>query len=305
MNNNYLTDTFFYSDEWNSFIKSNKLMMEEYEKIANNMDNILNPIIKHIEEFTKILTSSYTEYIEKYNTLIKKYNTLIKKIVDSSEIHKIIENSLKASSLYISEILREYDWNNIIKNSGLIFNDIDFNQININEDGIIVYQDEEIQLDNKDVENTLNLIQKDISKIREVCTSKKSKIIVVLIYIITGICGGFFNKCGEYLFNVTTNVITNAYNNHIEENKDNTKDSFVINYRIVNANELNVREEASSESRIIGKLYLNQCVQVLEKINYWTKIRYINKEKKINIVGWVFSRYISYIDEATLTLIGE
>jgi hypothetical protein len=46
-------------------------------------------------------------------------------------------------------------------------------------------------------------------------------------------------------------------------------------------------------------------VEVVEKVNYWTKIKYVNKEKDINIVGWVYSRYLSYIDEETATLIEE
>lgn len=244
-----------------------------------------------------MITPTYIEYIEQYNTQISR-------IINNSGIHELLNYNLNIASSSISEALRGYDWSNVLKNYGTIINDINMDQLSINADGTANYQDEEIQLDNNDINdviNTLKSIEKDTTDIKEILTSKKSKIIIIIIFIITGICGGFLNKCGETIFE----LIPKAFNNYIEENENNTKDSFIENFRIVNAKELNVREQGSPKSRIIGKLYLNQCVEVLDKINYWTKIKYVNKEKDINIVGWVYTRYLSYIDAETSTLIEE
>lgn len=297
MNNNYLANSFLYSDEWNSFMKSYKLMMEEYRKSIISMNTTLEPIIKSLKNSMNILTPTYVEYI-------KQYSAQISKIMDNSGIREIINYNLRMSNLSIGDALKGYDWSNVLKNYSSILSDIDFNQININADGTVIYQDEEIQLENKDVDeviNDLKSIKEDTSKIREVLTNPKSKIIIIVIFIISGICNGFLNKCGEAIFE----LIPKAYNNYIKEDENNTKDSFVENYRVVNANELNVRESGASDSIIIGKLYMNQCVEVLDKINYWTKIKYVNKEKDIEIIGWVYTRYLSYIDEETLTLTEE
>lgn len=297
MNNNYLANSFLYSDEWNSFMKSYKLMMEEYRRSIISMNVTLEPVIKSLKTSINLITPTYIEYM-------KQYNTQISNIINSSGMREIINYNLRIASSSISEAMRGYNWNNVLKNYSSIISDIDINQISINADGTANYQDEEIEFDNNDVDeviNTLKSIEYDTSKIKEILTSKKSKIIIIIIFIISGICSGFLNKCGESIFD----LIPKAFNNYVKEDKNNTKDLFIENFRIVNANELNVREEGSSESRIIGKLYLNQCVEVLEKISHWTKVRYINKEKDINIVGWVYTRYLSYFDEETSALIEE
>ena len=297
MNNNYLTNSFLYSDEWNSFMKSYKSMMEVYRKSIASMSLTIEPTIKSIKDSIKIITPTYVQYIQQYNSQISK-------IINSSAINEILNYNLNITRISINEALRGYNWKNVLENYSTIINDINMDEITINEDGTVNYEDEEIQLNNKDVDdviNTLKSIEKNTDDIKGILSSKKSIIIIVIIFIISGICSGFFNKCGETIFD----LIPQAFNNYIKEDESNTKKSFIANFRIVNANELNVREFGSSESRIIGKLYLNQCVEVLEKINYWTKVKYINKEKDINIVGWVYTRYLSYIDEETSTLIEE
>lgn len=83
------------------------------------------------------------------------------------------------------------------------------------------------------------------------------------------------------------------------------KDSFLESFEIVSAEELNVREEPSSKARLIGKLYKFECVEVIEKVKYWTKVRYTNKEKKVSIEGWVYTRYIKVFDENTSKFIED
>lgn len=153
--------------------------------------------------------------------------------------------------------------------------------------------------------NILKDIKEDTSDIKKKLLSKKSIIIIIVLFIIQGIASGFFNKCGESLYE----LIPSAYNNFIETNNyediESSRKEFLNKFRIVNANELNVREMPSSESILIGKLYLNQCVEVIEKTNHWTKIKYTNKENEITIIGWVYSRYLLLFDEQTSSLIEE
>lgn len=56
--------------------------------------------------------------------------------------------------------------------------------------------------------------------------------------------------------------------------------------RVSSGSYLNVRSEASSDSKVIGKLYLNDSVQIIESVGEWHKIYYLNS------YGYVHSSYI-------------
>ena len=97
--------------------------------------------------------------------------------------------------------------------------------------------------------------------------------------------------------------IETTFNDYVENNQleEKTKDEqqklYTKSYVQVDATELNVREKPSSESELIGKLYKYQCVRIIEKVPYWTKVEYINKKEEISIKGWVYSRYLLKFDE--------
>ena len=89
--------------------------------------------------------------------------------------------------------------------------------------------------------------------IRTQCLIKsKSIVLSIIVFIILNFFGGFFNKAGENSFD----LISNAYKGYIEKEKiepcEKSKQNFMENYRIVNAKELNVREDSSSSSTLIG-----------------------------------------------------
>jgi hypothetical protein len=170
-------------------------------------------------------------------------------------------------NISINNVLKNYDWTNVLKNYSDIISIINLDEMDINSDGSIQYENESIEIQNENINEaleTLKNIEKNTSDIKNDIMMKKPITVIIIIFIISGIVSGFLNKCGETIFE----LITKAYNNYINENADSNKENFIKNFRIVNAEELNVREDTSSESRLIGKLYLNQCVEVVEKANY-------------------------------------
>lgn len=73
------------------------------------------------------------------------------------------------------------------------------------------------------------------------------------------------------------------------EYNDNTvsSDIVILGYvRVSSDSYLNVRNEASTNSKIIGKLYLNDCVEIVENVDEWYKIKYDDS------YGYVHSTYI-------------
>lgn len=63
--------------------------------------------------------------------------------------------------------------------------------------------------------------------------------------------------------------------------------STTIGYvRVSSDSYLNVRSEASDESKILGKLYLNDSVEIIETVGNWHKIKYLDS------YAYVYSSYI-------------
>lgn len=68
------------------------------------------------------------------------------------------------------------------------------------------------------------------------------------------------------------------------------KSSFINNYRLVNVNTLNVREDRGRKYAKIGGLHFGSLVKILYKGKDWTLISFEYKE--VRLKGWVFSRYL-------------
>lgn len=265
-------------------------------KMSNDMSNLLKQIAsltqplynyKDFYKYTMEPIESLSKSMLELTNVIFKYNNY------SDIITKIAESNKKILTTFV-----EKNYEDIINSSYIKY----LNKINIKKIDDI---DENIEISEDDLQEclkTLENVSNDTKEIRE-NTKPKNIIVVILLFIMSGIFGGFFNKVGESVFE----LITNAYGQYIEINRmDNNEDSqksFFEKFRVVNANELNVREEPGKDSRLVGKLYLNQCVEVIEKTKYWTKIKYESIEKGISIIGWVYSRYLSVFDNYTSSFI--
>jgi hypothetical protein len=62
--------------------------------------------------------------------------------------------------------------------------------------------------------------------------------------------------------------------------------------KLVSADVLNVRADASNQSDLIGQLQFSSVVLVIEKRKNWSLIQWSNPDTGVSIKGWVFSRYL-------------
>ena len=284
-------------------IKDNINKNKKEKAYLKNRSSILNDQDLYKNIFNNTMTINYFFKYEINNEM-----KLLNNVLDG--MFSVIKENNKIFSSIIEKSFQFYDIQKVILQDYI--KNINFDELKISEDGIIKYEDEQIILNNETVSDcfkTLEDITKNPKELKN-DNNKSSKpikaksiVLSIIVFIILNFFGGFFNKAGENSFD----LISNAYKGYIKREKvdpgEKSKQNFMENYRIVNAKELNVREDSSSSSPLIGKLYLNECVEVLEKVNYWTKIRYENKEKEILIIGWVYSRYLSMFDESTSSFI--
>lgn len=66
-------------------------------------------------------------------------------------------------------------------------------------------------------------------------------------------------------------------------------------FRIVTAIALNVRQENSTKSTIVGTLYLGDVVEIVDKKRKWTLVRWEDTDGNTSLRGWVYSRYLRII----------
>lgn len=81
-------------------------------------------------------------------------------------------------------------------------------------------------------------------------------------------------------------LLFNASNLATAENSDKSTTVILGYVRVSSDSYLNVRLEANNKSKIIGKLYLNDCVEIVETVNKWHKINFDGS------YAYVHSKYI-------------
>ena len=69
----------------------------------------------------------------------------------------------------------------------------------------------------------------------------------------------------------------------------------VSGFKIVSVEILNVRRGKSTNSSVVGALYLGDIVEVIEKGRKWTLVEWRGTEDNASLRGWVFSRYLKRI----------
>ena len=146
----------------------------------------------------------------------------------------------------------------------------------------------------------LSTIDQAINKLIEI-TSKLSEPIIkkILIGIIIGVVLAFLNpiigQISQDLMKVNKKAVVKEFKQKSNELKK--IDYAVFNkYRLVTTDCLNVREQNTIKSRVVGKLYFGQVVCIVRKNKNWTLIERYDSETDVYIKGWVFTRYISRLD---------
>jgi len=68
--------------------------------------------------------------------------------------------------------------------------------------------------------------------------------------------------------------------------------NFLAEYRFITADVLIVRLEGKRKSKIVGKLYFGQVVQLIRKNKNWSLVEWKDEDNDVFIRGWVFTRYL-------------
>lgn len=66
-------------------------------------------------------------------------------------------------------------------------------------------------------------------------------------------------------------------------------------FRVVTATALNVRQDNSTKSTIVGTLHLGDVVEIVEKKRKWALVRWESTDGNTSMRGWVYSRYLRII----------
>ena len=138
-----------------------------------------------------------------------------------------------------------------------------------------------------------------INEIRSLKDPILQRLLAWLIYpLIVGLVLSVVNPVADYYIKETLNsgekrqvvkdvskAITNTVGNK----------AYLSSFRVVTATSLNVRKLGSTKSDVVGKLYLGDVVEVIEKGRNWSLISWQDTESDVVVRGWVFSRYLKAI----------
>ena len=300
--------------------ESNKNIYDIYAK------NILN--IEFINKTFRNPMQEMYDKIERQNALLRKTyesamignlvpNNILQQFKIDENIYKLtsickkfseeyvkIPNAMKINIEAFDNIIKSVNLERIFEKYNITSKNIKDEEVEIRDDGTVKYDDEIISI-NKNTEQIierLNEIENAVSDINGKISSKDRKIVIIFRWLLEY----FFMPLLVALTTILAQVkyeIETTFNEYVEDNKLTEKTKveqqklYTESYVQVDATELNVRENPSVESKLIGKLYKYKCVRIIEKVPHWTKVEYINKKEEISIKGWVYTRYLLRFDE--------
>jgi len=138
-----------------------------------------------------------------------------------------------------------------------------------------------------------------ITEIRSLKDPALQRILAWLIYpLIVGLVLSVVNPVTDFYIKETLNGgekrqvvkdVTQAITSTISNN------AYLSSFRVVTTTSINVRKLGSNKSDVVGKLYLGDVVEVLEKGRNWSLISWQDGESDALVRGWVFSRYLKAI----------
>ncbi|WP_178090919.1 SH3 domain-containing protein [Plesiomonas shigelloides] len=138
-----------------------------------------------------------------------------------------------------------------------------------------------------------------INEIRSLKDPTRQRLLAWLIYpLIVGLVLSVVNPVADYYIKESLNSdekrlvvkdVSKAITNTIG-NKE-----YLSSFRIVTTTSLNVRKLGSTKSDVVGKLYLGDVVEVIEKGRNWSFVSWQDTESDVLVRGWVFSRYLKAI----------
>ncbi|KAB7660569.1 SH3 domain-containing protein [Plesiomonas shigelloides] len=138
-----------------------------------------------------------------------------------------------------------------------------------------------------------------INEIRSLKDPIHQRLLAWFIYpLIVGLVLSVVNPVADYyikeaLNNYEKRQVVKDVSKAITNTIDNK--SYLNSFRVVSTTSLNVRKLGSTKSDVVGKLYLGDVVEVIEKGRNWSLISWQDTESDVLVRGWVFSRYLKAI----------
>lgn len=240
-------------------------------------------------------TMKSLEYQQKMQTAIKITNDATIKAYEAFNsslyfkqnveiLNKTFE-TLRKPIIECASYFNTPQWVHMINQYKFELSNIDFNSLKVNENGTLEYENQIFE--KEDIIKVAEELPKNLSISKE---KKKPLLLGIILFIISAYLGGFIGAFATDHYNYLKEMFLNMYGN--PENIEDEDSYFNDKCKIVSVSELNVREKASINSKIIGKLYYFQLIQELDKVPYWTKIEYIDKENDTKVIGWVSTKCI-------------
>lgn len=192
-----------------------------------------------------------------------------------------------------------------------LLNDMTFDEIDVEENGSVKYQnaqytrDEVQEIVNKALHESNILIQQNSTQINALISEVKKyqqqplyqQVLINLICgIILFLATPFMQTVHDSITNIIVEnkakvmkVIKAEYQSLVLDNKEQ------FHYRIVSTEKMIVRITNKKNSQPVGQVNFGTVVEVLYKNKNWTLIEYENENGKI-VTGWVYTRYLEKLN---------
>ncbi|MCF2650054.1 MULTISPECIES: SH3 domain-containing protein [Niallia] len=188
-----------------------------------------------------------------------------------------------------------------------LLNDISFEEIEVEENGSVKYQDAQYTRDevqdivNRAIHESSLLIQQNSIEINALISEvKKNKQQPLYQQILMNlICGIILFLATPFMQTVQDSIMKTMVQNKVKVLKvikaeyqslvlDNKEQ---LHYRIVSTDKMIVRITKRKNSEPVGQVNFGTVVEVLYKNKNWTLIEYENEDEQI-VTGWVYTRYL-------------
>ncbi|MEN8698409.1 SH3 domain-containing protein [Bacillus infantis] len=193
-----------------------------------------------------------------------------------------------------------------------LLSDISFEEIEVEENGSVKYQDAQYTRDevqdivNRAIHESNLRIQQNGIEINELISEvKKNKqqplyqqiLINLMCGFILFLATPFMQTVDDYITKIMVQnkvkvlkVIKTEYQRLVLDNKEQ------LHYRIVSKDKMIVRITKKKNSEPVGQVKFGTVVEVLYKNKNWTLIEYKNEDEQI-VTGWVYTRYLEKLEK--------
>ncbi len=300
------------------FEKQMEYMYDPMKKISEQMEAMYNPL-GNIQKQLDSLYSQVTPNLSSFNSITKsakvfqeslnavlgipsmkeQMNALSKSYSEYEKIGDFASSSLTStalSSLVESIIDREKESKKYISS---------IESIEVVSESILLQEIEDIRENILEASSSENIkIEEYLSNLNEYIISQKNPHLLLLFqtYILPIIIGIISTMVYDFaikpsLEDMNPDIKQVMIKKEIvQQVKEYIPDPRIrVDYRIVKADVLNVREGKSRSSKIISSLTFGEVVEIIRKEKNWCLIKRYNPESETYIQGWVFTTYLAQI----------